>query len=47
LRQPRPVKNAYPAIASSQVQLINILKIEIAAARIAADRCVRLLDFEM
>src|SRR4051812_37914057 len=30
LRQPRPVQNAYAAIVSSQVQLINILNIEIA-----------------
>jgi hypothetical protein len=30
LRQPGPVQNAYAAIVSSQVQLINILNIEIA-----------------
>ncbi|EEP70605.1 transposase [Micromonospora sp. ATCC 39149] len=30
LRQPQPVQNAYAAIVSSQVQLINVLNIEIA-----------------
>jgi hypothetical protein len=30
LRRPRPVQNAYAAIVSSQVQLVNILNIEIA-----------------
>jgi transposase len=47
LRQPRPVQNAYAAIVSSQVQLINILNIEIAElGQVVADHFGRHRDAE-
>ena len=47
LRQPRPVQNAYAAIVSSQVQLINILNVEIAEiGQVVADHFGRHRDAE-
>jgi transposase len=47
LRQPRPVQNAYAAIVSSQVQLINVLNIEIAElGQVVADHFGRHRDAE-
>ena len=47
LRQPRPVQNAYAAIVSSQVQLINVLNMEIAElGQVVADHFGRHRDAE-